>query len=334
MTGVAGARGTLPAQLGSYNNGTPLPNWYTPRRTWTRRAAGTDQKAYEQAQLDLQLRQPAARLPDRSDRRHPIVPEAAAAAVFCGSDPGVFDAILFDNDGVLVDTEQLYFRANQEIAGRRRRDAGRGRRTSSCSCGRGAAPGTWREARGLDPPTSMRCGRHAIGVTASMVATADVLIPGVAEIVAGAGGALPAGDRHQLRAGAVRADPRAHGAARRTSSWCSTQGDYARSKPEPDPYLRAVARLGVAPERCLVIEDSERGLRAAKAAGLACWVIPSGLTAGSRPSTPPTPSWTTCGPSPPGSSSRGGAGPDTGSPRNVPVSDGKQRSFCGKETTP
>ena len=36
--------------------------------------------------------------------------------------------------------------------------------------------------------------------------------------------------------------------------------------------------MGVAPARCLVIEDSERGLRAAKAAGLCCWVVPSGLT--------------------------------------------------------
>jgi beta-phosphoglucomutase-like phosphatase (HAD superfamily) len=36
----------------------------------------------------------------------------------------------------------------------------------------------------------------------------------------------------------------------------------------------------VSPARCLVIEDSERGLAAAKAAGLACWVIPSALTRG------------------------------------------------------
>ena len=35
------------------------------------------------------------------------------------------------------------------------------------------------------------------------------------------------------------------------------KGDYERSKPYPDPYLRAVERLRVAPERCLVIEDSE-----------------------------------------------------------------------------
>jgi beta-phosphoglucomutase-like phosphatase (HAD superfamily) len=38
--------------------------------------------------------------------------------------------------------------------------------------------------------------------------------------------------------------------------------------------------MGLRSEDCLVVEDSERGLRAAKAAGLACWVIPSGFTRG------------------------------------------------------
>ncbi len=61
-----------------------------------------------------------------------------------------------------------------------------------------------------------------------------------------------------------------------------TREQYGESKPHPEPYLRAVERLGVDPRRCLVIEDSERGLRAAKAAGLACWVIPSALTRGGR----------------------------------------------------
>jgi HAD superfamily hydrolase (TIGR01509 family) len=60
-----------------------------------------------------------------------------------------------------------------------------------------------------------------------------------------------------------------------------TRADTIRAKPDPDPYLLAVRRLGLPGARCLVIEDSERGLRAAKAAGLACWVVPSGLTRGS-----------------------------------------------------
>jgi beta-phosphoglucomutase-like phosphatase (HAD superfamily) len=55
-------------------------------------------------------------------------------------------------------------------------------------------------------------------------------------------------------------------------------GDYANSKPHPDPYLEAVRRSGVAPENCLVVEDSRRGLAAAVAAGLRCVVIPSSLT--------------------------------------------------------
>ncbi len=46
-------------------------------------------------------------------------------------------------------------------------------------------------------------------------------------------------------------------------------GEYARSKPAPDPFLLAAQRLGVAPEHCLVFEDAEIGIQAAKAAGMA-----------------------------------------------------------------
>jgi HAD superfamily hydrolase (TIGR01509 family) len=48
-------------------------------------------------------------------------------------------------------------------------------------------------------------------------------------------------------------------------------GDYQRSKPDPEAFLIAAARLGVAPESCLVFEDTEMGIQAAKAAGMA-WV--------------------------------------------------------------
>ena len=48
-------------------------------------------------------------------------------------------------------------------------------------------------------------------------------------------------------------------------------GDEVRlSKPDPDIFLQAAARLGVAPHRCLVIEDSHHGVTAAKAAGMQC----------------------------------------------------------------
>ena len=55
-------------------------------------------------------------------------------------------------------------------------------------------------------------------------------------------------------------------------------GDYKRSKPEPDPYLLALERSGFDASDCIVVEDSERGLRAAKAAGIDCWVIETPMT--------------------------------------------------------
>ena len=51
-------------------------------------------------------------------------------------------------------------------------------------------------------------------------------------------------------------------------------GDYERSKPEPDAFLMAAERLGVAPEKCLVFEDTEMGIQAARAAGMAFVKIP------------------------------------------------------------
>jgi HAD superfamily hydrolase (TIGR01509 family) len=46
-------------------------------------------------------------------------------------------------------------------------------------------------------------------------------------------------------------------------------GDYRRSKPHPEPFLIAAERLGIAPEDCLVFEDTEMGIQAATAAGMA-----------------------------------------------------------------
>ncbi len=46
-------------------------------------------------------------------------------------------------------------------------------------------------------------------------------------------------------------------------------GDYARSKPDPEPFLIAAAKLGVAPEDCLVFEDADMGIQAATSAGMA-----------------------------------------------------------------
>ena len=51
-------------------------------------------------------------------------------------------------------------------------------------------------------------------------------------------------------------------------------GDYANSKPHPEPYLMAAERLGVEPKDCLVFEDTEMGIQSATAAGMASVKIP------------------------------------------------------------
>jgi beta-phosphoglucomutase family hydrolase len=51
-------------------------------------------------------------------------------------------------------------------------------------------------------------------------------------------------------------------------------GEYSKSKPDPEAFLLAAAKLGVAPERCLVFEDTEMGIQAANAAGMASVKVP------------------------------------------------------------
>ncbi len=188
----------------------------------------------------------------------------------------LFDAILFDNDGVLVDTEELYFRANREAL-------------ASVGVTLDLATyvevllrqgiGVWHlaEGRGLSAAEidGLRGDRDRRYL--ELVAEAEVLIPGVAEL-------LPRLAARFRLAIVTSSEPvpfaRTHA---RTGvlphfELVLTRVDYVNAKPEPEPYLRAVERLGLHPSRCLVIEDSERGLRAAKAAGLCCWVVPSGLT--------------------------------------------------------
>jgi beta-phosphoglucomutase family hydrolase len=51
-------------------------------------------------------------------------------------------------------------------------------------------------------------------------------------------------------------------------------GEYQKSKPDPEPFLLAASRLGVAPQNCLVFEDTEMGIQAATAAGMASIKVP------------------------------------------------------------
>ena len=51
-------------------------------------------------------------------------------------------------------------------------------------------------------------------------------------------------------------------------------GEYEKGKPDPEAFLLAASRLGVAPEACLVFEDTDMGIQAARAAGMASVKVP------------------------------------------------------------
>ena len=57
-----------------------------------------------------------------------------------------------------------------------------------------------------------------------------------------------------------------------------TDDEVANPKPHPEPYLKALESLGLEPGQCLAVEDSRRGLASAHAAGIDCIVVPNALT--------------------------------------------------------
>ncbi|MEY4575655.1 MAG: hypothetical protein RL701_358 [Pseudomonadota bacterium] len=182
-------------------------------------------------------------------------------------------ALLWDNDGVLVDTEVLYFQATRELL------ASVGAQLTEALYselflrqGRGA----WHLARELGANeeritelTQLRNARYS-----ELLTRGGLVYPGVELAIA----ALA--QRYRM-AIVTSSQPEHFEQIHRTSAFLAhfefvlTRSDYARSKPDPEPYLTALARLGLAAEECLVIEDSERGLRAAVAAGIRCWVVRS-----------------------------------------------------------
>lgn len=56
-----------------------------------------------------------------------------------------------------------------------------------------------------------------------------------------------------------------------------TADDVTNSKPDPEPYLRAIQRLGIVPSEALVIENAHLGIQSAKAAGCKCYAIETTL---------------------------------------------------------
>jgi HAD superfamily hydrolase (TIGR01509 family) len=190
------------------------------------------------------------------------------------------EAIFWDNDGVLVDTEHLYFEATRrvlstvgiELTETDYRDLFLVRNT-----------GAWHlaAARGIDAARieALKAARNALYAT--RLAEAPRLIPGVRETLLALHGRFAMGIVTSSRGDHFEVIHRETGVLN-YFDFVITADDCPRTKPCPDPYLRAIERSGRSPDVCIAIEDSARGLEAAIAAGLRCIIIPSRLTAGQQ----------------------------------------------------
>jgi len=178
-------------------------------------------------------------------------------------------------DGLLVDSEPLWFVVEREVMAR--------------------LGGQWGEADqqaliggSLERTVSWLLAKATRPVTASRADVARWLVDGMARLVAERGLPLQPGAARLLAAldaagvpyALVTASSRAimDAVLRVTGlSFAVTVcgEDVRRTKPDPEPYLLAAARLGVTPAGCVVLEDSPTGIASALAAGCPVIAVPS-----------------------------------------------------------
>jgi HAD superfamily hydrolase (TIGR01509 family) len=189
-------------------------------------------------------------------------------------------AIFWDNDGVLVNTEHIYYQATQHILS---------------SVGITLTPeqylelflvqgrGAWHLAkeRGFTAADIERLRTERNILYGEWLGRAPLLIDGVAGVLAALHGKYVMGVVTSSRKDHFDVIHRASGLLQ-YFDFVLTGSDYTHVKPHPEPYLKAVERSGFSTEECLAVEDSERGLAAAKAAGIGCIVVPTALTCGSN----------------------------------------------------
>ncbi|HUE30747.1 MAG TPA: HAD family phosphatase [Verrucomicrobiae bacterium] len=183
--------------------------------------------------------------------------------------------VIFDLDGVLADTERLQWQAYRRVLGDYGVDVGLEEYRRHWIAG------------GFGPEYACRTYALPIGPDELRARKAPAYAALLREGVVPCPGALDALRRLRAthRLGLATNSARAEvafilerlGAAVFLHATVARE-DYARPKPAPDAYLAAAAALGLAPGECAVVEDTERGLRAALAAGTRAVALPSDLT--------------------------------------------------------
>lgn len=184
----------------------------------------------------------------------------------------MIQAIVFDFDGVLADSEPLHLRAYQGVLQGLGIPFTREEYYASYlgfdDAGVFSALG---ERHGLTLSPDRLAGLIAEKgrVFDAIIESTDVLYPGAAACIEALAAAYPLG----IASGALRPEIEAilKGAGlRRHFRFIVASGDTPRSKPAPDPYIRAARLHGLPPSACLAIEDSHWGIASAREAGLRC----------------------------------------------------------------
>jgi HAD superfamily hydrolase (TIGR01509 family) len=187
-------------------------------------------------------------------------------------------ALVFDFDGLIVDTEVPIFRAWQRIY----REHGQDLPLEQWLTIIGTASGPFDPVIDLAKKTGAKLDGQelkALEVLYYQEATAlQQLLPGVIDYLVAA---RQLGLKTAVASSSTRKWVMDHlnrfGIGGRFDAIICRE-DVKRTKPDPDLYLTALQRLGVQPEEAIAFEDSSNGIHAAKAAGLYCVVVPNPLT--------------------------------------------------------
>ena len=185
-------------------------------------------------------------------------------------------AVLWDNDGVLVDTEGLYFQACMEVLGTVGIDLTL-EQFKEISLRRGESTLVLATEQGIPADEVARLRTRRDQIYTELLTAQSPVNDGAEDVLRVLHG--------QVRMGVVTSSRRQHFEAAHTNSGLTryldfllTREDYKRTKPDPEPYLTAMERYDLRPDQCMVVEDSERGLEAATKAGVDCIVVRSQWT--------------------------------------------------------
>jgi HAD superfamily hydrolase (TIGR01509 family) len=183
--------------------------------------------------------------------------------------------ILFDHDGVLVDTEFWYYTAGQRALAEVGATLDKEQYLRDMSRGLG----TWTQARakGIDEQTISRLRKVRDAYYQDYLRTEAIEIEGVVDTLA----ELSKHVRMAIVTTAKRADFELIHERRQIRQFMDfflVREDYELAKPHPEPYLTGLKRFGATKDETLVIEDSSRGLNSAVAAGIDCVVVDNDFT--------------------------------------------------------